>query len=172
MSGKGRGFGAIFGDTVSLRSSYECLRTSGERRCLRGGVGDAPRSFRQEAVFRQKRIGPITSIIRVSMGRLYARAVPRIGAVGDVLAEAGDFFGELYRAGGGFAKPEGDAGGLAVGVFDADDAGFDAADAPRGRAKEDDVAGHALDREVFVEGADEGAFGLGEHAIVGDFGDR
>ena len=96
----------------------------------------------------------------------------RVQAVGDVLAEAGDFFGELDGAGGGFAEPEGDAGGLAVGVLDADDAGFDAADAPGGGAEEDDVAGHALDREVLVESADEGALGLGEDAVVGDLGDR
>ena len=59
-----------------------------------------------------------------------------------------------------------------MGVFDADDAGFDAANAPGGGAKEDDVAGHAFDREVFIEGADEGAFGFGQDAVVGDFGDR
>src|SRR5207247_9051313 len=45
-------------------------------------------------------------------------------------------------------------------------------DARRGRAEKEHGAGHARDREVLVEGADEGALGLGEDAIVGDFRDR
>src|SRR3990172_9467984 len=102
-------------------------------------------------------------------GRHYIQSAE---AIGHVLAEAGDLFRELHGAGGGLAEPEGDAGRLAVGVFDAHDADFNAADAPGGGAEEDNVAGHALDREVFVERANEGAFGFGQHAIVGDLGDR
>ncbi len=43
---------------------------------------------------------------------------------------------------------------------------------PRGVAELEDVAGHALDSEVFVERADEYVFRLEEHAIVGNFRDR
>ena len=39
------------------------------------------------------------------------------------------------------------------------------------RAEENDVAGHALDGEVLVQRADEGALGLGDHAVVRDLGD-
>src|SRR3989442_13805320 len=170
MSGKGRRYRVVFGDALSVRSALEGLGARGEGRFGGGGVGDAPRLVPQRFVVRDRCILGISRVIRVSKGRLYRGVFAE--SVGDVLAEAREFFGELYRAGGGFAEPEWDAGGLAVGVFDADDAGFDAANAPRSGAEEDDVAGHALDREVFVEGADEGAFRFGQDAVVGDFGDR
>ena len=83
-------------------SSYESLRTSGGERFGRGGVGDAPRLFRQRFLFREGCILGISRVIRVSKGRLYPGVFAE--SVGDVLAEARDFFGELYRAGGGFAK--------------------------------------------------------------------
>ena len=41
---------------------------------------------------------------------------------------------------------------------------FHASDAPRGVAEQHDVAGIALDGEVFVERADDDAFGLGDDA--------
>ena len=40
------------------------------------------------------------------------------------------------------------------------------------RAEQEDVARHALDRPVFVHGADEGLVGIEHDAIVGDLRDR
>ena len=42
-----------------------------------------------------------------------------------------------------------------MGVLDTDDAALDAQDAIGGVAELEDVAGHALDREILVDGADE-----------------
>ena len=59
-----------------------------------------------------------------------------------------------------FAVPERNRRRRAVRVFDAHDAGFHAPDLPRVRAEQKDIAGHALDREVFVERADDVALGF------------
>ena len=60
-----------------------------------------------------------------------------------------------------------------MGVFDAHDAfAFDASDAPGRRAQQEDVAGVALDREVFVDRADEGAVRLLDDAEVAGFGNH
>ena len=92
---------------------------------------------------------------------------------GDVAAQLADGGGEFDAAAGRFAEPEGDGGRRAVGVFDADDAfAFDAANAPGGGAEQEDVAGLALDGEVFVDGADERAFGFFDDAEVAGFGDH
>src|SRR3989304_952290 len=48
---------------------------------------------------------------------------------------------------------------------------LDAADAPGGRAEEEDVAGHALGGEVLVQRADERAVGFGQYAEIGDLRD-
>ena len=50
--------------------------------------------------------------------------------------------------------------------------GFDAPDLPRVRAQQEDVAGHALDREVFVERADDVALGLDDDVVVRGLGNR
>ena len=57
-------------------------------------------------------------------------------------------------------------------VLHAHAAGFDAADAPRGRPEQEHVAGHALDGEVFVERADDGSVGLGDHEVLRVVGNR
>jgi len=51
-------------------------------------------------------------------------------------------------------------------ILDPHAAGLDAADAPRGRAHEEDIPGEALDREVFIERADHHAFRLRYHLIA------
>ena len=43
---------------------------------------------------------------------------------------------------------------------------------PRRRAEQEDVAGHALDREVFVDRADDVAVGFGDDVVVRRLGDR
>src|SRR5207237_10631948 len=50
--------------------------------------------------------------------------------------------------------------------FHAHASGLDAANAPGGRAKEEDVAGEALDREVFIEGTDNRFFRFGNDKVV------
>ena len=57
-----------------------------------------------------------------------------------------------------------------AGVLDAHAAGLDAADAPRVVAEQEDVAAHALDREVLVDLADERAGRLLDDVVVGGVG--
>ena len=59
----------------------------------------------------------------------------------------------------------------ALGVGHPHFAGGDPADAPRVRPEEEDVAGHRLDGEVLVDGADQGVVGLGHDPVVADLGD-
>ena len=73
---------------------------------------------------------------------------------------------------GASPSQNGMVGGAPLRVGDADDAGADLQDAPRRVAELEDVAGDALDREVFVQRADERVVGLEDDAVVGDFGDR
>ena len=94
-----------------------------------------------------------------------------VEAVCDLAAEAACFLGELNGAAGGFAQPEGDGGGRAVGIDHTDGALLDAADTPRGGAKEKDVAGGALHGEVLVDGADGDVLGFGDDAVVTHLGD-
>ena len=94
------------------------------------------------------------------------------GKGGDVFAEFAYAVGENGGALWGFAFPEGDAGGRAVGVFDEDaSGGFDALDAPTGVAEEDDVAGGGVYGEVFAEGGNLYAFWLQYDAEEGGVGD-
>ena len=75
------------------------------------------------------------------------------------------------RAAGRFAAPEGDAGAAPWASSTRTRPGFDAADAPGSGAQQEDVAGHALDGEIFIHGADRGAFRLGHHQVVRVIGD-
>ncbi len=79
---------------------------------------------------------------------------------------------QLRRAARRFAAPERNGGRGAVRVFHAHASGLDAADPPRRRAQQEHVAGQALDREVFVERADDGLVGLGEHQVLRVVGNR
>jgi len=57
-------------------------------------------------------------------------------------------------------------------VLDPHHAAFDADDAIALVAELEDVAGHALDREILVHGADEMVLGLEQHLIIGVVRDR
>ena len=57
-------------------------------------------------------------------------------------------------------------------VGDAHDPHRDAADLPGCVPKLEHVARRALDREILVQGADEGVLGLEQHAVVGHLGNR
>ena len=94
-----------------------------------------------------------------------------VETIGDLAAEATRLLGELDGAAGGFAQPEGDGGGRAVGVDDTDGALLDARDAPGGGAEQEDVAGGALHGEVLVDRADGDVLGLGDDAVVAHLGD-
>ena len=93
-------------------------------------------------------------------------------AGGDVASQGAHLGRELDGAARRLAQPEGDRGGRALGVLDAHGAGLDALDAPGGGPEQEDVAGHALDGPVLVDGPDEGAVGLGDDAVVAQLGDR
>ena len=96
-----------------------------------------------------------------------ARAVVPDQELPDARAQLGHLGGQLGRARGRLAEPEGHRGRRALGVDDAHDAGLDAPDAPRGAAEEERVAGHALDGPVLVHGADDGVVGIGDYLVVG-----
>ena len=59
-----------------------------------------------------------------------------------------------------------------MGVLDADGTALDPQNAVGGVAELEDVAGHALDGEILVHGADHLVLGLQHHLIVGVVGDR
>ena len=81
-------------------------------------------------------------------------------------------FGQLIGASRRLAEPEGQVGWLAVRVLHSDRASLDAQDAPRGVAELEDVAGHALDREVLVDRAEASPVRLQHHVVVGVVRDR
>ena len=61
---------------------------------------------------------------------------------------------------------------MPVRILDPDGAAFDAQDAVGRVAELEDVAGHALDRPILVDAADDLVFGLQQYLIVGGVGDR
>src|SRR5439155_24225064 len=78
----------------------------------------------------------------------------------------------LDGAAGGFAAPEGDRRRRPVGIHDDNFAAADVFDSPRGVPQQEDVAAVALDGEILVERADQGAvLVVGDDAVVGDLGD-
>jgi hypothetical protein len=89
----------------------------------------------------------------------------------DVGAQARHRGAELIRARRRFTEPERNARRLALGILDPHAAGFDAQDAIGSVAELKDVAGEALDGEIFVERADEDAGGLENHLVIGVVGD-
>ena len=86
--------------------------------------------------------------------------------------QAGHRCGELVAATGRLAEPERDIGLHAMGVLHANRTTLDPQNAVGGVAELEDVAGHALDGEVLVHGADHLVLGLQHHLIVGVVGDR
>ena len=85
----------------------------------------------------------------------------RVGVVAlvDRYTHGADLARELDGAPAPFTVPERNGWRGAVRVLYADHAGFHAPDLPRVGAEKKDIAGHALDREVFVERADDVAVG-------------
>ena len=80
---------------------------------------------------------------------------------------------QLARARRRLAEPERDRRRRAVRVLDAHPARLDAPDAPRVVAEQEDVAAHALDREVLVDRADAARpCGSSTDVVVGGVGDR
>ena len=65
-------------------------------------------------------------------------------------------------------------GGCAVRILDHDARrpAFNSANAPRSVAEQHDFAGHALDGEIFIDGADDRAVGLGDDGEQGIVGNR
>ncbi len=88
----------------------------------------------------------------------------------DVGAQPSDSPGQFGAPGRRLPEPERNVGWLALGVRHPHDAGAYLEDAPGRVPQLEDVARHALDGEVFVEGPDEGVFRLQDHPIVGVVG--
>ena len=79
---------------------------------------------------------------------------------------------QLVGAAGRLAEPERDIGRHALRVLDPHRAALDPQDAVGGIAELEDVAGHALDREILVDRADYLILGLEQHLIVRIVRDR
>ena len=90
----------------------------------------------------------------------------------DLVAQRRQLARELRAARRRLAEPERHGRRSAVRVAHAHHAGLDAADLPRRGAEQEHVAGHALDRPVFVHRADDRVVGIGDDAIVGGLGNR
>ena len=80
--------------------------------------------------------------------------------------------GKFFRARGGFAEPEGDAGWLAVGIFDADGAVDDLKNFPGGVAELENIAGETFNGEILVDRADECLSRFEHDAVIGVIGNR
>src|SRR5206468_8473482 len=73
-----------------------------------------------------------------------------------LLTQIGHSAGQLSGASRRFAQPKGNAWRLALGVLHAHLAGVHAQDFPGSVAELENISGHALDGEVFIDRADEG----------------
>src|SRR5262249_10153053 len=82
----------------------------------------------------------------------FRRAVAELAV--DGRAEPGHRRRELARATRSLTEPERDGRRLPASIFDPHRARFDPQDLPRGVAELEDVALHALDGEIFVDGSD------------------
>jgi len=99
------------------------------------------------------------------------RRVPVVEPRLEVGPEPGDLGGERRAPSRGLAEPERDARRRAARVLHPHHARLDAPDAPGGVAEQEDVAGHALDREVLVDLPHRHALRLGHHLVLGAVGD-
>ncbi len=107
------------------------------------------------------------------VGRMHDRIAGHLGQQRlDAFPQARHRRGQLWRPRRCLAQPERDAGRLTLCVLDPHPARLDAQDPIRGIAELEDVALQALDGEVLVESADEGAGRLEDDLIVGVVGDR
>ena len=81
-------------------------------------------------------------------------------------------FAQFLRTAGRFTQPEGQRGWLAFGVDHAHLALAHTEDAPGAVAQLEDVAFHALDREVLVQRTDVDVLRFSDHIVVEEVGDR
>ena len=88
----------------------------------------------------------------------------------DRLANLGDGRRQFDRPRRRLAAPERNRRRGAARVFDQHASGSDAPDAPGRIAEQEDVAGHALDGEVLVDGADDVALGMLDDVVQGGVG--
>src|SRR5260370_1129620 len=79
---------------------------------------------------------------------------------------------QLARPARRLAEPERHRGRRAMRVLHPDDTGLYPPDPPRGRAEQEDISHHALDRPVLVDRADERVVWLGQDPVVAELRDR
>jgi hypothetical protein len=87
-------------------------------------------------------------------------------------AQGRDLIRKLGGARGCLPHPEWNVGRGSLGIDDADDAVFDAADPPAVGPEQEDVAGKALDGEVLVDRPDDRPLGLEDHRVLAGVGNR
>ncbi len=92
--------------------------------------------------------------------------------VSDRGPERADLLRQLDRPARCLAEPERHRGRRAMGVLHPDDTGLYPPDPPRGRAEQEDISHHALDRPVLVDRADERVVWLGQDPVVAELRDR
>src|SRR6185503_19827749 len=84
----------------------------------------------------------------------------------DGVSDISDQGGELRSPGWRFPAPERDRRRRAMRVLDEDTPrNADPTNPPRRVAEQEDVAGHAFDREIFVDGADDRPFGFSDDRV-------
>ena len=93
------------------------------------------------------------------------RGQEALGERADMFTNVRDLLREFHGARRSFAAPERNVGRRAFRVFHRYGAGLHAANAPRSISEEENVAAQAFDGEVFINGADHGAFRLGDHGV-------
>src|SRR6266478_2327746 len=100
----------------------------------------------------------------------FARWVSR-QARGDFRPQSRHRLRELVGAARRLAEPERDVRSHALRVLDPHGAALDALDTVGRVAELEDVAGHALNRPVLVDAADDLVLGLQQHLVIGGVGD-
>ena len=84
--------------------------------------------------------------------------------------QLGNLLGKLPGSARGLAQPERNGRWLALRVLNPHPAAFDAADFPGRVSQQEDVAGHAFNGEILVDGADEGSVRICYHLVIGVVG--
>src|SRR5579883_567254 len=98
---------------------------------------------------------------------LRRRVVARV----DRIAHGAELARKLDRAAQAFAVPKRNRRRRPMRVLHPHDAGFDAPHLPRIGSEQEDVAGHAFDGKILVEGTDDVAFRLDDDVVVRSIGD-
>ena len=105
------------------------------------------------------------------LARLVAARLVAGKPLGDPMPETGDLCRQFPCASRRLSEPERHRRWRTLGVDNPHRAGLYLPDPPGGRAEQEHVACHALDRPVLVHCADGSFVGLGHHAIVAELGD-